>query len=172
MFEIGDLVTYAASGVCKISGTMENKVKGKKVKYLVLTPVYESSSKIYVPMDNEELLSRIGSIMSKEDIDSLIRSMPDIDAQWIGNDIERAQSFRSIIKSGDRKEIMKMVRMLYLHRKDQLEHGRKFHASDEHFLKEAEHILFDEFAVVLGIEPEQVVDHITKTLDSMGADMS
>ena len=92
MFEIGDLVTYAASGVCKISGTMENKVKGKKVKYLVLTPVYESSSKIYVPMDNEELLSRIGSIMSKEDIDSLIRSMPDIDAQWIDNDIESDKS--------------------------------------------------------------------------------
>lgn len=169
MFIKGDVVTYAAAGVCKVAGTMENKVKGEMKKYIVLNPVYESNSTIYVPTDNEELMGRIKNIMSKDDIDSLIRSMPDIDTEWIENDAERSESFRRIIKSGDRKEIMRMVRILYLHRKDQLEHGRKFHSADEKFLKEAEHILFDEFAVVLGIDPEQVVDFISKKLEASNA---
>ena len=105
--------------------------------------------------------------MSKDEIDALIKSMPDIDVKWIENDAQRSESFKKIIKSGDRKEIMKMVRILYLHRKDQLDHGRKFHAADERFLKEAEHVLFDEFAVVLGIAPEEVVDFISKKLDAV-----
>ena len=81
MFEIGDLVTYAASGVCKISGTMENKVKGKKVNYLVLTPVYESSSKIY---DNrpDNFSQEITDLNIKEStniiIDSTVNPFKDI----------------------------------------------------------------------------------------------
>ena len=167
MFSKGDVVTYAASGVCRIAGTMENKVKGEVKKYIILHPVHEINSTIYVPTDNEELMGRIKNIMTKDDIDELIRSMPNIDTEWIDNDLKRSESFREIIKSGDRKEIMRMVRILYVHRQDQLLHGRKFHTSDERFLKEAEHVLFDEFAVVLGIEPDEVVDFITKKLEAV-----
>lgn len=167
MFKISDVVTYAASGVCRIAGETENKVKGEVRRYLVLNPVYDKGSTIYVPMANQELLGRIKHILSKDDIDSLILSMPDINTSWIENDAQRSEYFNKIVKSGNREELLKMVRMLYLHRKDQIEHGRKFHSSDERYLKEAEHVLFDEFAVVLGIKPEEVVDFITKRLENV-----
>lgn len=167
MYNIGDVVTYAASGVCRVSGYTENKVKGKIKKYVVLTPVYDTNSTIYVPQDNEVLMDRIKNVISKEDIDTLIRSMPDIDCTWIENDSQRAEYFKTTLKSGDREAIMRMVRILYVHRRSQIESGKKFHSSDERYLKEAEHILFDEFAVVLGIEPEQVVDFITERLEKI-----
>ena len=65
MFNKGDVVTYAASGVCRVSGSIENKVKGVKKKYIVLHPVYEPNSTIYVPEENEELVGRIKNILSK-----------------------------------------------------------------------------------------------------------
>ena len=167
MYSIGDVVTYAASGVCRVSGYTENKVKGVVKKYVVLTPFYESNSTIYVPQDNEVLMGRIKNVLTKEEIDTLIRSMPDIDCSWIDNDLKRADYFRTTLKSGDREAIMRMVRVLYVHRKSQIESGKKFHSSDERYLKEAEHILFDEFAVVLGIEPDEVVDFITERLEKI-----
>lgn len=165
MFEKGDIVSYAAAGVCTVEGTMENKVKGVNKRYLVLKPFYESNSAIYVPTDNETLIGRIRGVMSKEDIYSLIEALPDINCEWIDDDTKRNEFFRQTLKSGDRKEIMKMLRVLYLHRQEQLDNGRKFHTADEHFLKEAEHILFDEFAVVLGIEPDEVTGFITDRLN-------
>lgn len=169
MFEKGDVVTYAAAGVCKVEGTMDKNVKGFSKQYLVLKPVYEPNCAIYVPTNNEMLMSRVRGVMSEEDIYSLIEALPDIKKEWIDDDIKRTSFFRQTLKSGDRKEIMKMLRVLYLHRQEQLDNGRKFHSADEHFLKEAEHILFDEFAVVLGIEPDEVTGFITDRLNGAKA---
>lgn len=164
MFKQGDIVSYGTTGVCKIDGEMENKVKGEIKKYLVLKPVYQENSKVFVPMDNEELKDRMKPLLTAEEINELIENMQDDDTQWILNDNERAGIFKDAIKGGDREKLVKMVRVLYLHRKTQLEKGRKLHASDEHYLKDAEKLLFDEFALVLGIDPDEVVGFIDKKL--------
>ena len=48
--------------------------------------------------------------------------------------------------------------------------GRKVHVCDERFLKEAEKILYDEFAHVLDIEPEQVLPYIFDQIESAEAE--
>ena len=165
MFLKDELVTYSASGVCTVNGTMENRVKGVKKQYLVLKPVFDANSLIYVPLDNEQLVGRIKRVMSREDIISLIKSLPGSEPEWIDDEIERGIYFKSVIKRGDRKELMQILRALYLHKQAQTESGRKFHSSDERFMKEAEHIVFEEFAVVLNISPEEVPEYISVSLD-------
>ena len=57
-----------------------------------------------------------------------------------------------------------MIKALYSHEKYQQEHGRKFHTADQKIMKEAENMLYEEFAYVLDIQQEKVVpfiiDHI------------
>ena len=64
------------------------------------------------------------------------------------------------METGDRKELVKMIKTLYLYRQKQQAAGKKIHVCDEHFLKEAERILYDEFAFVLRIDREKILDYI------------
>ena len=51
-----------------------------------------------------------------------------------------------------------MVRALYVHRKEQLAKGRRLHAADEAFFRNAEKVLFEEFAAALGRHVKDLVD--------------
>ena len=42
--------------------------------------------------------------------------------------------------------------------------GRKFHLCDENFLRDAEKLLSSEFALILGVAPNQVQDYIVSAL--------
>jgi len=51
------------------------------------------------------------------------------------------------------------------HKRQQIEAGRKFHQCDENFLRDAQKLLSDEFALVLGISKESVADYIRNALE-------
>ena len=61
-----------------------------------------------------------------------------------------------------------MIKALYLHQQKQQEKGKHLHAADERVFKEAEKILYDEFALVLQIRPEQVVPFIAEKMQIQG----
>ena len=63
MFHVGDTVLYGTQGVCKIEGTEENDLGGNTVEYYVLRPVFDENAKIYVPMNNQMLLSRMQELL-------------------------------------------------------------------------------------------------------------
>ena len=164
MFEIGETVSYGTTGVCVIDSEIEKNVKGVNRKYLVLKPVFQNNATVYVPEDNETLLSRIRKVLTAGEVEELISQIPGYNTKWIANDNERIKLFRQILVSGDREQLTKMVRMLYLHRKNLYSKGRKLHSTDEHFLKDAQTVLFGEFAVALGIRPEEVESYIDRKI--------
>ena len=136
---------------CKITDLTKRSFANKVVEYYVLKPVYNEHSIVYIPIDNEELVSKIKRILSVEDIHELIRTLPNEDYCWIENDNQRKEKYREIIKSGNRKELMKMIRTLYLYQQELKKDGKKIHAADDKFFKDAEKVLYDEFAYVLDI---------------------
>ena len=56
------------------------------------------------------------------------------------------------------------IRALQRHREAQLAAGRKFHLSDENFLRDAKKVLISEFSFVLEIPQSEVADYIEKKL--------
>lgn len=165
MFNVNDTILYGTHGICKITDITEQKFNGSANKYYILQPLHNASSTIYVPMDNEKLLAKMRRILSEEEIYELIKAMPDEETSWIENKNERNERFRSIMSSGNRTEIIKLIKVIYQHKEELKAIGKKLHASDEQFFKEAEKIIYDEFALVLNIRYEQVlpfiVDQIT-----------
>ncbi|MGN0497873.1 MAG: hypothetical protein ACI4F6_02215 [Acutalibacteraceae bacterium] len=53
--------------------------------------------------------------------------------------------------------------------KEKLACGKKFHSADERIMKDAEKILFEELALVLEIEPSEVLDFIHNELEAQSA---
>ena len=78
--------------------------------------------------------------------------MPKEKPNWIENEQERKAKYKEIIAKGDRRELIRLIKSVYLHGQKLKLTGKKLHVVDERFLKEAERLLYDEFAHVLKIE--------------------
>lgn len=68
MYQIKDAVLYGMQGVCEVEDIAEKDFSGEKRMYYVLMPVYQSSSTIYIPVDNENSLSKMRKVLSAEEI--------------------------------------------------------------------------------------------------------
>lgn len=165
MFKANETILYGNEGVCKIVDIMKRNFKGKEVEYYVLKSVYGSGTTIYVPTYNQELVKKMKKILSVDEIYALIHSMPDNQLEWIANDNIRKDKYKAVLKNGDCQQLVQLIRTLYLHQQELKQLGKKFHATDEKILKEAENILYHEFAYVLNIQLEEVVPFICEQIE-------
>ena len=66
-------------------------------KRQILNPVYRKNSKIFVPSDTEKLMEKMHSVIEKDEIDELIRNAAEDTSEWIENDAERKDFFKSCL---------------------------------------------------------------------------
>ena len=62
--------------------------------------------------------------------------------------------------------MVRMIKALYLHQREQQAKGRKLHMADDRFFKEAERMLYEEFALVLQMKKEEVLPFILEQLQT------
>lgn len=166
MYEIGDTVIYRNDGVCTITEITVRMFKDKETEYYVLNPVHNKNAEIFVPKANSDLVSKMRKVLTKDQIMDIIEAMPQENSIWITNESERKEKYKEILSLGDRKELVRLIKTLYIHKQNQKQCGRKLHLADEKLLRDAEKILYDEFSFVLGIKPDEVIDFITTKLNS------
>lgn len=162
MYKINDFIIYSSTGVCKIEDIRSESFNGESRKYYILKPIYSNVSTVYAPCGTSE--ERMKEIISPEDIIELIHAIPDEEVCWIDDDTRRKDRFSSIIKNGSREELMLMIKTLYFKREERMKAGKRLHNSDEKLMKDAERILYEEFALVLNIKPDDVTAFISKEL--------
>ena len=166
MFQVGDVIIYGAHGVCKITDIEEKSVNGVKKSYYVLKPVGDDGSTIFAPTDNEVVLKKIRRLLTKKEIHKLIDSMESENAVWIANENERKELYKSILSTGDHRELIKMIKAIYAHKKEREAEGKRLHMSDERFFKDAEQILYNEFQYVLDLNGKtDLMNYIFKRLE-------
>ncbi len=135
MFSINDTVLYGANGVCRITDICQKEFSGVIKDYYILTPLSNETMTIFVPIN------------------------------WILDDNERKEHYRTILSSGNRLEILNMIREIYIHKQKQLKNGKKMHLSDEQLMKEAERLLYSEFSLVLNIRADEVPKFIASRIN-------
>ena len=160
MYQKDDIVVYGAPGVCRISGIIEKTFGGISGQYYELKPVYDEKSTLFVPVENQELVDKMHRVLSADSIKALIQSVSEEETAWIADEAERKQYYKEILDTGDRRELFRAIKALYLHRQHCQKDGKKMHVCDERFFKEAERILYDEIAFVLQIDRDQILHYI------------
>ena len=105
-------------------------------------------------------------VLSKDEIMQLIKKMPEEGNIWIEDSDERKESYKKILESGERTELVKLIKTLHTHKQKQKKSGKKLRISDERILKDAERMLYDEFAYVLDIPHSEVVPFISGQLSN------
>ena len=167
-YQVNDTVLYGAHGVCTIQEIVERNVTGTPMQYYVLKPIYDPKSTICVPVENQALTAKMRRVLSAAEIYDLIKAMPHEPGLWIANDNERKERYKEILAYGDRVQLIKLIKAIYEHKREQEQKGRKLHISDERFFHEAEKMLYDEFALVLQIQPDQVLPFILEQIQLEG----
>ena len=167
MFQVNDTVVYGSDGICVIEEIGPRTFAHKTQEYYILRPLYGNQSTIFVPTGNEKLCAKMRRLLSAEEIRAIIRGLPGVEPVWIENEALRKQTFAEILRSGDRKDLLGLLKSLHIHQRELRNTGKKFHASDERFMKEAERVLYGEFAHVLHLEPAQVEPMILRELQQV-----
>ena len=164
MFAIGDSFIYGENGICTLVDIQRKTLAKEPRVYYVLAPAFTANSLVYVPTDSPRLAEKIRPLLTPEEIYALIDGMPAVDTLWVEPEAARQDLYRHALTDGDRNPLIGMIKAIFAHQQQLKADGRKPRISDERFLKEAEKLLYDEFAYVLKIKQEDVLPLILERL--------
>ena len=159
-FNVDDIVMYGVNGCCRVDA-IEKRDAGD---YYILKPVHNDRTKFLVPLENDELVSRMRRVPSKRTLRSYIKRAADEPTSWIDDNSERREAAKRVIADGTELEMLVLVRSFYKHKQAVLAAGKKATSSDNSILKTAQEHIRDEFSVVLDIDPEDVDAYIEKAM--------
>lgn len=171
MYSINEYIVYGKAGVSQIIDIRKENFEGlEEQTYYVLKPVYSEKSIIYAPVNRN--LNKFRKVLTIEEIYKIIEALPKAKTIWINNDHSRKEKYLKILKEGSHIELVRLLKTFYEKNKELTSVGKKLHISDERIMKEVERILFEEFAFVLNIEPEEVLPFITGELNTLSKQKS
>ena len=156
MFKIGDTVVYGTEGVCKISDIGKSDFSNMDTDrlYYILTPQSHKGSKIYVPCDNDILVSKMKNVMKKSEIVKILKDRTII-PEWIADSRQRNRAFKEIITAYDREKMFGLARLLCDIKKSS-DNAKRLYASDEEILKKLITIVYTELSLVSEVSMDEI----------------
>ena len=164
MFQIGDVLVYTTYGICRVENIIEMNFNGSLTKYYILVPLSEAKTELTIPVDNPITNSRLHKLLTPEEINEVINQIVYLEPFWIPNDNERKKAFNDIIKKGDRKDTLQMLKSVKKHQLSLKDKVRKLHACDEQVMHDAEKLIVDEFSYVLNKEKIEIYTLVNNEL--------
>lgn len=164
-YKSGDHIVYGNTGVCCVESIITPASKDvrhgfdKTRCYYVLKPLYHTET-IYTPTDNTRVFMR--PVISKEEAERLIDLIPTMQAEVYHADSlqDLRNHYRSVTENYDCSDLIELAMSIYAKKQYAGQQKRKFGEVDGKFMKQAEEMLYGEFAVALGIDRAEVQDYI------------
>lgn len=166
MLKIGDKIMYGAGGVMTIVDIREESISDVSRSYYVLRPTLSKTESLtFVPTDNELLVSAMRPLLTKEEILELISfSRTAEPCQWVNENRARQDRFKKIMESGDRRQIISMIRAIDASERRRESEGKKIFLSDDNARTKALKLLYSEISVVFDMPEEEVKVFVNKEL--------
>lgn len=168
MYHKNDYIVYGNRGVCQIVDIGVPDVTGIDTtkQYYILKPIFSSCNLVYIPVDNEKVLMR--RILSCQEANELIENLEIIEPIYAANDKILEEKYKSSIAAQDAKELVKVIKTVYIKKHDKIKAGKKLGQTDERYLKKAEELLFGEMSLSLDIAwdiiAKQIEERVRTTL--------
>ena len=150
MKNIGDFIVCHKQ-VCKIIDMNGN--------YLELVPLNEESLKMHIPSDSKVLRN----LLSKEEIDKLLKEIPSIDAVGISERMIE-NTYKELLQSGIYEDLVKIIKTAYLRNEFRKNNNKKVSDRDNKYLEEAEKYLYTEIGAALGLDYDSAKSYVIDTV--------
>lgn len=164
MMNINDKVIYGANGVCEVTDIVKMAAHGEEKDYYVLKSLTDGGGMcIYVPVANEHI-RELRLAMDRDEAERLIDEMDDCDIIWYDSERRRKEEYKAVIDRAQPKELLCLIKTLYLKKQEREAQGKRLYVSDENFMKAAEKLIFNELGNALGIESDAVPNYISERI--------
>jgi len=157
---INEYVYYALNGICLVKDIQKLKIGNETKEYYVLNPINNSST-FYLPIDNEEILSKVKKLLTKEEIDKLILESKEITIDWPNNSKDRNSYIQQLLKLDDLKITIAIIRTI---NQKQIENC-KVSPNDLINLSNAKNLVDTSLAYSLNIPKDNIVDYILNLIN-------
>lgn len=164
-FQVGKYVVHSSQGVCLVKDRIFNSfAAGIEREYYVLEPLHDQRNTRYIPVDLAH--NSLRDIMSKDKLIECIKKLPNIAGEV--NLSKNAKKFfiEKANKSMDTYEKIKLMKTMYLIKKECEKKGKSMSYADESVLKEVENFFYGEISIVMDIPLEQVESFIENTINN------
>lgn len=153
MYQVGELIIYGGSGVCRVESVAPGAKDGRM--YYTLSPLRQSCT-ITTPVDNPKVFTR--PLISKEEALDLLETAGEIKAVPFCARVPRelTEHYEALFKTYDCKVLLELLLSITLKEKMLREQKKRLGSVDENYLRRTEDFLFGELSVVLEMPPEEV----------------
>ena len=165
MYVAGDRVLYGSHGVCRVTALEERRIDRKNVTYLALQPEGQTGASYLVPTHNTSAMAKLVPLLSPAELEELLAMEQLREGNFIVDGNLRKQTYRDLLTGGDRVRLLQMICALYRHKESRAAEGKKFHQSDEAFLRDAEKLICSEISWVLGMESGEALRYLRNKLN-------
>ena len=158
----GHHVIYGNNGICLVESITEMAFSAgdKKKTYFILRPLSNPNSVIYLPHDNELLISRLRAILTKQEIvDILSKPLAD-SASWIEDKKLRAASFRDQASSNHLPTLLSLIKCLCEKQDELIVQNKKMLSADREILNNALIAARNEISFVLDISQKDTEERL------------
>ncbi|WP_291648420.1 CarD family transcriptional regulator [Clostridium sp.] len=162
MFKINDYVVYGSNGVCKVTDIEQVTLRNEELEYYILSPVYNEKMTIKTPVNNQRILMR--DLMTKAEIVNLLKEISKNETVDIEDSRRRVEEYKAIIKRGNAEELIKVINSIKLEKDEKNSIGKKLNKTDEDIMISASKQLYQEMAIVLEIDVDEVQDYIANNI--------
>ena len=158
MYEVGALLVYDTTGVCRVDdiGIPEGmSLQDKTRKYYKLSPVFGSGT-IYIPVDTRVFMR---PVISREEAETLIRKIPEIqeeDTCDIHNQKVLEDHYKASIHTHECEDLVQLIKTVYAKKRKLEQRGKKTGKTDQQYMKRAKELLHEELATALEIPLDDV----------------
>lgn len=166
MLKKGDHTVYGIHGLCRVEDIQVPPFieRGKERNFYVMVADADEKGLLYVPVDSEA--ERLRDVTDKETAKKLIKEPAVKEDMNLCGGKKSEPIVSAIIKRNEAKEMMSLVKTLYLLRIRREEEGKKFAAVDEKHLVTAEKLLFSELAYSLKCDADDVRQQVQEVVSS------
>lgn len=162
MYKENDYVMYKHD-ICKVREIRRNHLNGND--YYILVPLSDESLVMSVPVENR--LNYIKPIMTKDEANDLIENIKDIKPLNNINDKNIENTYKELINSCDRNDLIKIIKTSFLRNKERIDNKKKIGEKDKNYFDKAECYLYNELAISLSMSYDEVKEYIINKMSSL-----
>lgn len=103
-------------------------------------------------------------LMTKAEIVNLLKEISKNETVEIEDSRRRVEEYKAIIRRGNAEELIKVINSIKLEKDEKISIGKKLNKTDEDIMISASKQLYQEMAIVLDIDVDEVQDYIKNNI--------
>lgn len=160
MYEKGDLIIYGNQSVCRVEniGVISIGNQPNERVYYTLNPIFIDGM-TYAPVDTPVYMR---PLISLDEVNQLLETICDVEADMMDsqNLKQLTEYYKDTLNEYTCGDLIQLICNVKAKKEALAKQNKKLGQTDERYKKEAEDLLHQEFAAVLDISKDEVIEFI------------